>query len=48
MWKYYWACTQILEKIVIECECINATNKTHPEWLDKNEKCYNQWIQVLR
>jgi len=45
-WKYYWASTQILEKIVTEC--INATNKTHPKWLDKNEKCYDHRIQALR
>jgi len=29
-------------------ECINATNKTHPKWLDKNEKCYDHRIQALR
>jgi hypothetical protein len=29
-------------------ECINATNKTHPEWLDTNEKCYDHRLQVLK
>jgi len=29
-------------------ECINATNKTHPKWLDKYEKCYDHRIQALR
>lgn len=45
-WKYHWASTQILDKIVTEC--IYATNKTHPEWLDKNEKCYDHRIQTLK
>jgi len=38
-WQYHWASTQILEKIMTEC--IYATSKTYPKWLDKNEECYD-------
>lgn len=45
-WQYHWASTQILEKIMTEC--IYATNKTYPKWLDKNEECYDHRIQTLK
>jgi len=45
-WQYYWASTQILEKIMTEC--IYATNKIQPEWLDKHNKCYKHRINTLK
>ncbi|XP_072751257.1 uncharacterized protein [Anoplolepis gracilipes] len=45
-WKYYWSSTQILNKITNEC--IDLTNKIHPEWLDKNDACYNHRLQALK
>ncbi|XP_070171046.1 uncharacterized protein [Polyergus mexicanus] len=42
-WQYHWASKQILNKIVTEC-----IYKTHPQWLDKNGKCYDHRIQTLK
>lgn len=44
--QHYWASTKILEKIVTEC--VHATNKIHPKWLDKNEACYDHRMQALK
>lgn len=44
--QYHWASTQILDKIVTEC--VYATNKIHPEWLNKNKECYNHRMQALK
>lgn len=45
-WQYHWASTHILKNIVTEC--VNATNRTHAEWLDMNHKCYNHRMQALQ
>lgn len=45
-WQNYWASTQILNKITNEC--VDLTNKIHPEWLDKNDECYNHRLQALK
>lgn len=46
IWQYYWSSTKILNKITNECE--DLTNKIHPEWLDKNNACYNPRLQALQ
>lgn len=45
-WRHHWASKQILNKILTEC--IYATNEAHPQWLNKNEKCYDHRIQTLK
>lgn len=45
-WQNYWASTSILQKIVNEC--VQATNKMHPGWLDVNEECYAHRMQALK
>jgi len=44
-WQYYWASTQILQKITNEC--VNITNNKHSGWLNKNNTCYKHRLQAL-
>lgn len=49
MWQYYWASTQVLDKIVIESIPIrNEKNTYRMTTINKNEKCYDHRIQVLK
>jgi len=44
-WQYYWASTQILQKIINEC--VNITNNKHSGWLDKNNTYYKHRLQAM-